>query len=312
MSEPFISPVKEYVMNSKEHKCQWIQYILGGLIIIFCSPVLANNIVTCGGEWSVSVSNNPVDTSLRDRGDFWFPASIELSKSLAMCVKTVEIESMGRGVDRIVRGPQGGVASSLSDEKRVPLIQNGKGSYVLQTLGKRRINFWLYISKGKHLSPGMYNSELRFAINPNTEHNSERYASFQYTAKPYVKARLNGQGQNGLSYTGSSIRLDIGNLTKKNHHTLDFIVQSNTSVKVWLTSENKGQLVNMDAPHRTIPYFIIIGGRRNTLASPIEYNLYNTSNLKGVPLKIGVENEASPYATAGIYQDVMTMSLFAQ
>ncbi len=282
------------------------------LTFILCFSVSAKSEEACDGEWTVSLSNTSVNSSARERGDLWFPAYIELSKSLSSCVQWIEIEPLGRGGDRIIKGPQSDVVSSLSDDKRIPLAKNGKGQYVLKTLGKRRIRFWLYLANGRQLSPGVYSGELGFSINHYAGRERLRYAQFKYSVKPYVKARINGQGKNGLSFTGSSIRLDMGNLTKRNHRVLDFTVQSNSSVRVWLASENKGNLVNIEIPNRTIPYFITIDGRRRSLNTPVEYRMYNASNLEGTPLKIGVENHPSPYATAGIYQDVMTVSLFAQ
>ncbi|MUK78145.1 hypothetical protein GNP84_14745 [Aliivibrio fischeri] len=283
------------------------------LFIVMGFPVYANESdELCQGEWKAVISTTPVERSFRDRGGLWFPAYIELSHAFRHCAKVIEIEPLGRSSDRIIKGPQNDVISSLFNSDRQPLLKNGKGNYQLPILGKNRVKFWLYIAKGKQLLPGLYSSEMMFYLGDTLSVKSERITSFKYVAKPYVNAKINSYSGRWLSYSGSTIRLDMGNLTKSNHRTIDFMVQSNTNVRVKLISENRGDLVNLDSSNKRIPYFVTVNGQKRKLSAPIEYEVRSFSKDKGEVLRIHIENQASPNAMAGIYQDMMTVSLFAQ
>ncbi|WP_240538018.1 MULTISPECIES: hypothetical protein [Vibrio] len=301
---------KERVNRMNTISCSDVLTIAGMLLVTaFTSSVVASdtNEAQCEGSFQVSINDVSYKLKVAQPDTLWFQGKVELDNRLVNCVSGIAIKP-SNGWQQVVTGPQGKVNSTVLNAQRKSLNRSSQGDFLLPNRGGKQVDFWVQVPEGKIMQPGNYRADFELSLFGKQVDAVVKNASLDYTIKPFVRARIEAKSSSRISVSGARITVDMGNLTNQNHRALDIIVISNASVKLELNSLNNGHLVNTRKPTHKVPYTTSLQGQNIDLDSPI---FLNTRRGNQTRFNMAFENKAVPGATAGQYEDEMTVSLIA-
>ncbi|MCF1439479.1 MAG: hypothetical protein LPD71_12275, partial [Shewanella sp.] len=224
-----------------------IRYFTGvvSLAAVFTLPVLSAE-PGCNGNWQVMLHSDSAVEASRQANGVWIPATISLDRQLAACGKGITFRQAAGGPLQLTAGVSS-QAYELANGSRQKLKNNGKDQYWMPLYGKQQVDFWLYLPRGQHMLPGLYQSIVDMQLMAaNNAKPLQKVHTFSYLVKPYVRARLNKNGDNWLPSSGTSVLLDLGDLTRANSVELPVYLESNGFVTMSVKSEHKGNLMLMN------------------------------------------------------------------
>ncbi|WP_434528905.1 hypothetical protein [Vibrio sp. K4] len=266
-----------------------------------------NHDASCDGTYSVDIDNMPQKPLASKPNALWFQGHVTLDRELITCVRHVEISAKS-GWQHVLNGPNGKVTSTLLNEQKKSLNRNASGNFVLPVRGSQRVPFWIHVPQGKVMDPGFYKGDFEFIANGDFTSERNQFQSLDYTLPAFVRARIEPQNNAWISVAGTSVSVDMGNLTKQNTRKIDVYVLSNATVRLEVDSINNGYLVNTQKASHKIPYTTFLQGRKLELDTP---TILNTRKGKQTRFNMAFQNQAVPGAAAGQYEDEMTISLIA-
>lgn len=289
----------------------------------FCSPVLAGAALMmallspvsaaqsdCDGEWSLEVKSASLSGVDKQRGDAWLPATLYVDRSLSRCATALQIAQPQGGQLRLT-GPRENADYHITNGSRQALAQRRQDEHLLLLTGKAAYDLWLHIPAADTLAPGSYSGMLDLRLLVANGKPLTQLHPFTYQVEPYVRARLAGMGDAWLQPSGTSVRLHLGDLTQKNRRELPVYMESNGFVIMALSSHNKGRLVNVSNKQNSVPYRLMFGGQALSLTDETTVDVGNRP-FRSNKVILSFENAPQPYARAGLYEDVVTVSLFAR
>ncbi|MDD1784110.1 hypothetical protein LRP49_23325 [Enterovibrio sp. ZSDZ35] len=266
---------------------------------------------TCEGNWYMDIKTSSAEEGQKGWQGAWVPATVYLDRELASCTRKIIIQQP-QGGRPYLSGQVSNHDYELKNASRQDLPVFGDDKYVLTVNGKTVVNFWVYLPGAKDFSPGNYSSTLEFSLKDvKNETTSSQVYSFSYQVKPYVRAKLSNTNDSWIKPTGMSVKLQLGDLTQRNRRDLPVYVESNGFVSMAFSSQNKGKLVNVTNKQNTVPYSLMYGGQKINLADDVVIDV-GQRPYHGRKLPLAFENKAEPFARAGQYEDVVTISVFAR
>ncbi|MCK8044238.1 hypothetical protein MSG37_05040 [Shewanella sp. 1CM18E] len=263
----------------------------------------------CNGHWHVQLKTQSATSEEKGQRGVWIPGTIYLDRALSLCAKNIVIKQP-QGGEPMLKGLASQHRYELKNTSRQSITTTGRNDYVLPILGQRKINFWAYVPNGNDFYPGGYQGILEIELKNNTLISTNSYA-FSYQVKPYVRAKIANSNNSWMPATGTSVRVNLGNLTQKNSKELPIFIESNSYVGVSMSSENNGYLVNLTNKNNKVPYKLQFLGQQLNLANNVEFNITNRL-LNGQKMAIIFQNTPMPFARAGQYEDIITINLFAR
>ncbi|WP_028768148.1 hypothetical protein [Shewanella fidelis] len=266
---------------------------------------------SCNGVWQVELKTQSAIAESKGQKGIWIPGNIYLDRQLSACAKEIVIRQPTGG-EPLLKGSTSQHRYELKNKLRQPLTQTGRSDYILPVLGQRKINLWAYIPHGGTFYPGAYRGilDIELKSDANSVIATNNY-SFNYQVAPYVRAKISNTNDSWLPPTGTSIRIDLGNLTQKNRKELPLFIESNSYVDISMSSSNKGSLVNLKNKQNKVPYQVLFLGQQVSLINEAEFSISNRL-LDGQKMAIYFENSPMPFARAGLYEDIITINLFAK
>lgn len=284
------------------------------LAVAFSSSIHAQDAgspPTCEGNWHIELNTSSSTEEQKGLRGVWIPGTVYLDRTLAKCTKEIVLKQP-QGGPPLLHGQNSSHGYELKNTSRQVLPTMNRNDYVLPVFGKQKIDLWVYIPGGRDLSPGQYRGTLDVELSniSNPELLQQTY-SFNYQVKPYVRVKIANSGNSWIHPSGTSIRIDLGDLTKKNLRDLPVVIESNGFVSMSVSSFNKGNLVNVTNKQNKVPYQLQLGGQQVNLTDEM---ILDTGNRPFVSQKMiaSFQNTAKPFARAGQYEDVVTISLYAR
>nr|WP_232313515.1 hypothetical protein [Enterovibrio coralii] len=265
----------------------------------------------CDGNWYLDIKTSSAEEGQKGWQGAWIPATVYLDRELASCTKDIVIQQP-QGGKPYLSGQVSNHDIELKNASRQELPVRGDDKYLLNVNGRNVVNFWVYLPGAKDFSPGTYASTLQFSLkNAQNKTTSTQMYSFNYQVKPYVRAKLANTSDSWIKPTGLSVKLQLGDLTKRNRRDLPVFVESNGFVSMAFSSQNKGKLVNVRNKQNSVPYTLMYGGQKINLTDDVVIDV-GQRPYRGRKLPLAFENKAEPFARAGQYEDVVTISVFAR
>ncbi|MEZ9595866.1 hypothetical protein AB4298_14620 [Shewanella sp. 10N.261.52.F9] len=265
----------------------------------------------CDGNWHIELKTQSATSEKKGQRGVWIPGTIYLDRALVLCAKEVVIKQP-KGGEPQLRGTTSLHRYELKNTSRQSIDTTGRNNYVLPVLGQRKINLWAYIPNGYDFYPGAYQGILDVELKSDIDTiiSTSSY-SFNYQVSPYVHAKIANSNDSWLPATGTSVRVDLGNLTQQNRKELPLFIESNSYVGVSMSSLNNGHLVNVTNKKNKVPYQLLFRGQQVNLINEAEFNI-NNRLLNGQKMPISFQNTPKPFARAGYYEDIITINLFAK
>ncbi|MBY5980494.1 hypothetical protein [Ferrimonas balearica] len=286
-----------------------IRRMMGLAVLASCLLPLGARAEPCEGNWEVEIRTASATSDHKgDRGT-WVPATLLMDRSLARCAREFVLQP-ARGGRLTLTGPAANPAYQITNALRQNISPTGRDRYVMPLIGKQRMEFWLHIPGGRDLMPGNYAGDLRAQI-IGQKAEGPRNLNFDLAVAPYVRAKLPTEGTGWISGTGPSVKLELGDLSRTNRQTLPVVVESNGFVQMSLSSQNQGSLKHLRNSDIEVPYVVKVAKRQYQLTDQVRIDVAQRP-VRGQRVELVFENEAQPYARAGKYQDVVTISLFAR
>ncbi|MGR5133763.1 hypothetical protein [Vibrio alfacsensis] len=267
----------------------------------------SNNDVSCSGAYTVQIDNTPQKPLASKPNALWFQGHVTLDRDLVSCVRHIEISAKS-GWQHVLNGPKGKVTSTVLNEQKKSLSRNASGNFILPVRGSQRVAFWIHVPQGKVMDSGFYKGDFEFIANGDLTPERSHFQSLDYTLPAFVRARIEAPNNAWISVTGTNVSVDMGNLTKQNTRKIDVYILSNATVRLEVDSTNNGYLVNTQKSSHRIPYSTFLQGQKLELDTPM---ILNTRKGKQSRFNLAFQNKAVPGATAGQYEDEMTISLIA-
>ncbi|MBV7315415.1 hypothetical protein [Shewanella sp. NIFS-20-20] len=270
----------------------------------------AEAMAECEGRWQLDFVTAAAQIDTNNDG-VWIPAHLHLDRGVSTCAKQL-----------IVRQPQGGPLQlqgqgtmanyQMMRANRQQLNHLGRDHHVMSLNGAQQYDLWVYIAQGKLLSPGRYQGmlDVKLAGGKLDQRGWQRHG-FDYQVNPFVQVKLAGVQGGWLQPAGTSVRLHLGDLTRRNQRELPVYLESNTMVSMRVSSKNHGALVHVEQSQHQVPYQMLFAGQVIDLASEAQLVIAERAKT-GKNVSLVFENQASPYARAGQYEDVVTVSIFAR
>ncbi|MEC4728537.1 hypothetical protein HWQ46_23730 [Shewanella sp. D64] len=270
-----------------------------------------DNNASCEGNWRIELNTNSSSKEQKGRRGVWIPGTIYLDRVLAKCAKEIVLKQP-HGGEPLLHGLSSQHNYELRNAARQPLSITGKNDYVLPVFKKQQVDLWVYIPGGRDLSPGHYqatlDAELKSDINTNV---LQKSYSFDYLVTPYVRAKIVNSSDRWIQPAGTSVRVHLGDLTQRNRRDLPVYVESNSFVSMTVASLNQGNLVNVTNRRNKVPYQLLFSGQQIDLVDEVTFDI-NNRPFSGKKMTISFQNTAKPFARAGLYEDVVTISLYAR
>ncbi|MGF1708685.1 hypothetical protein [Enterovibrio baiacu] len=265
----------------------------------------------CEGSWSLDVKTTSAVEERKGQRGVWIPATVYLDRNLAQCARELVIKPAQGGVPRL-SGPRSHHDYELKNASRQLLPTINGDEAVMRLYGKASTNFWVYIPAAKDFSPGSYVSTLDLTLNKGNDQTiGKQVYSFHYQVKPYVRAKLASTNERWLKPSGTSVRVHLGDLTQSNRRDLPVFMESNGFVSMALSSQNKGNLVSVSNKRNKVPYQVMFAGKKVELVDDVVFDIGNRP-FRQQKVTLSFLNKPEPYARAGQYEDVVTVSLFAR
>lgn len=283
--------------------------ILGGALLLSPAAIAAELI--CDGNWQVTLHSDSVAETSRNNIGSWIPATISLDRQLASCAQGITFKQSAGGPLEL-RGSVANQGYELASGSRQKLKNNGKDQYWMPLTGKQKVDFWLYLPKGRHMLPGLYQGVVDMQLaTSDTAQTLQKTHTFSHLVKPFVRAKLQKNSHNWLPSSGTSVRLDLGDLTRANSVELPVYLDSNGFVTMSVKSENQGKLTLVNDAKHQIPYEFKLTGRSLPLQ---DETIVDVGHRAGGEQRVDLSfhNQAAPFARAGTYEDIVTISMWAR
>lgn len=284
------------------------------LTVAFSSAVYAQdeeNKATCNGNWHIELKTSSATEEQKGRRGVWIPGTIYLDRALAKCAQKIVLKQPQGGTP-MLHGVSSQHSYELKNSARQTLLIIDRSDYVLPVFGKQQLDLWLYIPGGRDLSAGTYQGILNAELSSNTASNVlHKTYTFDYQVNPYVRVKIINVTDSWIQSTGTSVRLNLGDLTKKNRRDLPVYIESNGFVSMTVASLNHGNLVNVTNKQNKVPYQLRFRGQQVDLAAEAVFDINNRS-FRGQKMTMSFQNTAKPFARAGHYEDVVTITLYAR
>lgn len=274
--------------------------------LLFCSNALAE----CDGQWQVDFTPAAAQVDTKGQG-VWIPAHVSVDRGLNTCAEQLLLRQPQSG-PLMLQGQSTMADYQLMRANRQTLNQIGRDYFVLPVQGMHKVDFWVYVAKGQLLEPGRYQGLLDVKLQgAKLGEQSWQQHAFEYTVTPFVRVKLSGVSGQWLQAVGTSVHVNLGDLSQRNQRELPVYVESNTLVSMRVSSKHAGALVHTSNAQNRVPYKMLFAGQEIVLTSEALLDIAQRP-LMGKNVSLVFENQASPFARAGHYEDVVTVSIFAR
>ncbi|RUO32610.1 hypothetical protein [Aliidiomarina soli] len=295
--------------------------LIAGLLSVLCVTVAVAQeagddhraALQCDGHWTAQIQGKAAEFSALHGGSAWIPVELQLDQTLIDCADQLHI-GPGTGTSWYIRHGMSRLRVEPYDQRRNALMLGSEGNGWVLPLHEERpqLMFWLRVLDADYATPGVYRGVLvsQF-MNTQTPWlmSAQKNDVFEFVIEPRVSVQIDAPGGG----TGSYYRVDFGSLRSGAFKDFNLVVDSNSDIQVFVTSENQGVMRHIREPSQTIPYRFRLNHRFVDLKNPSTTSIQRLRQRGTwrVPIRIDV-----PYVgkeqLAGEYSDLITIDVFPQ
>lgn len=267
----------------------------------------------CEGHWTAQVQEKAAEYSAMRGGSAWIPVEVQLDPELLACASELHI-GPGTGTLWHVKNGMNQLQIEPYNQRRNPLqlSRDGNGWVIPIEQESPQLMFWLQVMNADYAAPGSYAgvlvSQLYDAKTP-WRVSAQKNDTFEFVIEPRVSVQIDAPGGG----SGSYYRVDFGSIQSGVYKDFNLQVDSNTDIRVYVSSENSGELRHTRESTVGIPYRLQLNRKFVDLRAPESMNIAR-SRQRGswqVPVRLDV-----PYVgkeqLAGEYSDLITIDVYPQ